>query len=1626
MKASPFEFGTLFHYSPIPNWVYDVDSFEILEVNQAAIEAYGYSHQEFLGLSLLDLSPAEEIAALKFKHEDAKEQQRIIHFGIFTHRKKSGAVFKADIYGHKLPVKDRNAIMVSCLNITEKQDKLTELQASEKKLKAATAIARIGYWRLDLATGALSWSDEVYEIWGRDKSSFLLNRENFLSTFHPDDLEEFRKEEETAFSNFDSLSFTHRILLPDNSIKWIHEQGRFEMNEAGQRIALEGTVQDITLQKTEEQRLKLLERVITHTNDTVIITETGGKNGPAHKIVYVNDSFTRMTGYHPEEVIGKSPILLQGPKTDQQELAKLSSAIEKGESCEITTINYTKEGEPYWVHFSVSPVTGDNGRITHWIAIERDITQQKQTDLAREMLGKISSLFSESVELNKSLQLVCKEVAEFNGFSFVEIWLPALRKDKLKRQATSYVDEAGKLFFEQTAGITEFRFDEGMPGRVWQLQKKQVLDVQEFHWQIPRWKVASDLGIQTMTGIPLFNNGQLIGVLTTGSVYGVKDIELQSTTLSKLEAAIGAEIHRKRIETELTHLFQSLPDLICLGDFEGRFLKVNAAGCRILEFEEHELIGSNFKQFMHPEDRDIGVQELTHLQNGESVYQLENRFITKSGQIKWLSWNCNASPSEGVIFATAKDITEEKKLAELLDTANSLARIGGWELDVNTQSLFWSDLLHELHGTDPATYIPNLKDGIRFYKEEFREPVQRQLQHSIDTGEPLDLEAVIVSTRDEELWVRVIGKAEMVDGECVRMSGSFQDINDRKQTEQILRSLTDDLPGVSFQYIRHPNGSDEFRSVSKGSLKIWALEPEECTRDIKQVWRQIMMGGDYGSVIESIEHSVHTGIQWHNRWRNILPNGKVRWHEGFGTPYKLPDGSVLFNSMIFDITEEEKATLLYEETSELAKIGSWELNLKDQTTDNMYWSPVVKNILEVDEDYNPSLSGGMEFYEGESRQRIEYAVKELMEDQVPFDEELLIRTATGKLKWVRCIGKGEFINGECTRIFGSYQDIHELKKAYEERTNILESIGDAFFTMDKNFTVNYWNRAAEELIGVKREQLLQKNLLEVFPDAIQLPSYTNYLKAMETGEPIRFEDYFGRWLEVHAYPNEEGLSVFFRDISLRKEADLRLQKAYEERNTILESIGDAFFALDKEWIVTYWNKEAAQLLGKTKEEILGKNLWIEYDDVIDSDFYRMYHKAAETGESQSFEEYYPTIEKWFDVTAYPSEAGLSVYFKDITLRKETDIRIREANERFEKVAEATNEAIWDWNIRENTLFWGTGFHTIFGYDVQKVSPTLDSWIRHIPDPWKQEVVGSFEAVMHDPGKSQWEMEYQFLKADNSLAIVVDRAIIIRDRFGKAIRAVGALQDISYRKKMESELQLVNIELKEKIRELEMANEELEQFAFIASHDLQEPLRMISSFMDQLKRKYGPQLDAKAHQYIHFAADGARRMKRIILDLLEYSRAGRLEGEKEELDLEELITDYLYLRKKIYEEKSAVLYRDALPVIKAYRAPLIQTLHSLLDNAVKYSKPDLPPVIRLSVEEQPEEWVFSIKDNGIGIDKQYFEKIFVIFQRLHNRDQFDGTGIGLSIVKKNIESWGGRIWIESAPGKGSTFHFTIIK
>src|SRR5690606_31478638 len=408
--------------------------------------------------------------------------------------------------------------------------------------------------------------------------------------------------------------------------------------------------------------------------------------------------------------------------------------------------------------------------------------------------------------------------------------------------------------------------------------------------------------------------------------------------------------------------------------------------------------------------------------------------------------------------------------------------------------------------------------------------------------------------------------------------------------------------------------------------------------------------------------------------------------------------------------------------------------------------------------------------------------------------------------------------------------------------------------------------------------------------------------------------YYGVWLEVNAYPSADGISVFFRDITHRKEADERLKKAYEEKNQILESIGDAFFAVDKNWVVTYWNKEAEYVLGKKKKAIVGKNLWDEYADAIDTDFYRQYHRAVKTGKTVSFEEYYATLNKWFEVTAYPSPEGLSVYFKDITLRKETDIRIQQANERFEKVTQATTDAIWDWDLQNDMFYRGDRFEKLFGYDVPKVLDKAQYWSDSYHPEDLPKIKESIYAAIDNPKCEHWEMQYRIIHAGGEEKTVMEKGVIIRNEEGKALRMIGAVADISDRIRYENELLELNTVLKKNVKELELSNQQLEQFAFITSHDLQEPLRMITSFLNLLQKKYGPELDERAHQYIHFATDGAKRMKQIILDLLEYSKAGKEEETLEEVDLNALLEDYHILRSKLMEDKNAVIHARNLPVV----------------------------------------------------------------------------------------------------------------
>jgi PAS domain S-box-containing protein len=396
--------------------------------------------------------------------------------------------------------------------------------------------------------------------------------------------------------------------------------------------------------------------------------------------------------------------------------------------------------------------------------------------------------------------------------------------------------------------------------------------------------------------------------------------------------------------------------------------------------------------------------------------------------------------------------------------------------------------------------------------------------------------------------------------------------------------------------------------------------------------------------------------------------------------------------------------------------------------------------------------------------------------------------------------------------------------------------------------------------------------------------------------------------------------------------------------------------------------------------------------------------------------------------------------KDLRKEKEAGEQLRQFNEQLADEVKRQTARLRSSEEKYKTLFyksplakWIYDEHTLrflevndaalqmYGYTQDEFQQMTLADIR--PPSEVPKLMDDINLVRQDPAASLMS-QWRHVKKNGELMDVQVSAHFIEYE-GKKARVV-AIIDVTERIRNESQLNKLNTDLGRRAGELAASNAELERFAYIASHDLQEPLRMVSSFLQLLQKKYKGHLDEKADQYIHYAVDGAERMKALIMDLLEYSRAGSAKETFGRVETETILKEV----GDIFREKIALARASvevgALPVVWGDKVQLLQLFQNLLSNALKYHAADRTPVIRIRAKEEPGCWLFSVEDNGIGIDPQFFDKIFIIFQRLHNKTDYSGTGIGLAICKKIVERHGGKIWVESSPDQGSIFYFTIGK
>ncbi|WP_339750948.1 PAS domain S-box protein [Algoriphagus aquimarinus] len=996
----------------------------------------------------------------------------------------------------------------------------------------------------------------------------------------------------------------------------------------------------------------------------------------------------------------------------------------------------------------------------------------------------------------------------------------------------------------------------------------------------------------------------------------------------------------------------------------------------------------------------------------------------------------------------------------LLETIEKISGIGWWKVNLQTGENQWSDQFFKICGLDPAKNSPSKELGYSLIHPDDREITKETIERSIEKGVPYQFEKRIIWPSGEIRHVLSEGIIEYdKDGEHQFLLGTFKDITNLKGQESKFITTSKELGNIldysiDLIFLFDANGviveiSESVKETLGYSTKqivgknyVDFLYPPDLEKT-NIAFKDVLLGEKIRNF--EIRFIDSKGSLIHLNWSGNIKKGT---NQVLGI---ARDISELVESRKKRIEEKLRIQTILDSSPDL--IWSLDRDFKLVSANNAFFKTMKKTLqwdIKPGEDllsiefqktegveywksnYEKALSGKPVKIESKSQDAPTFFETKITPIEVNGDIVGLAcfsrditekRIASEKIKAEnKQLLKGQEISNigywesdlETNRVFWSDEmyNIWEVKK--NSQIINFDFFFDSIHPEDRKSFLYHRNRA-----------LMQEKKLDVVYRIILAGNRFKYIH--EKGEIIQAKN--------------EGASLFrgtAQEITKEKEIELELR----DRNFFIESTLNNIplgIAVNKisDGEATYMNKAFEDIYGWSKAELL--NVDDFFVNVYPNAEYRNWIKTKIIDDITSGD---PTRMSWNGIFINTKDGreriinAKNIPVPDLnlmisTVADDTDRYLAEqalkvSHDRFTLVSEAVSDAIWDWDLEKNTIYLGQGFHRLFGYPKDRNQVDGSLWAKTIHPENLEEMTASSRKAREDVSQKFWSEEYRFRKQDGTYAFVNEKAIIIRNKKGVAYRIVGAIQDITQGKERDHELEETNENLKKANRELELSNEELEQFAYVASHDLQEPLRMITSFLGLVEKRYDAVLDEKGKKYIHFAIDGARRMREIILDLLEFSKLDSFKDAKSWVDSNEILETSLLFLKKNIDKARPVFHLDQLPKVYGHKNTLVQLFQNLISNAIKYQPEGQKAEIWISSSENEKEWAFLVKDNGIGIEKQYLDKIFVIFQRLHVKGTYSGTGIGLAISKKIVDLHDGKIWAESKLGEGASFRFTLQK
>ncbi len=1086
------------------------------------------------------------------------------------------------------------------------------------------------------------------------------------------------------------------------------------------------------------------------------------------------------------------------------------------------------------------------------------------------------------------------------------------------------------------------------------------------------------------------------------------------------------------------------------------------------------------KSLIHPDDLDLFTQHSQQELKHENALYLEFRIITRNGEICWLSHACRPVYRDDGKWlgrrASNRDITERKQTEEALQESQAYHRA---ILEAFDGLIYVCSQDHRIEFMNAQLIRRTGHDATgelcyNVFDEQEGFCCQCVDDH-VFNGKTIQWE--VRSPRDNRWYYVVNTPLYHADGRISKQA-MILDISDRKQVEEKLRNAheqleatLDALPDLLFEVDRR----GQLYNFHSPHPELLYVPPEDF---LGKTVNEVLPEQTAHIISEALAQAVETGKHFGAMYPLELPQGFC-WFELSITAKgeKTPEGR--FIVLARDVTERKQAEKALRESKERYQ------RITRAITDYIYTVRIENNRpvetihrtdCEVITGYtveelqaNPYL--WIEMVHGEDRVTVTKRATEILASRKVEPLEHRIIRKDGTMRWVRSTFVPHYDAQEKLRSYdGLIQDITERKEAEmalqesEERLRLLiESAGDMIEEYDLDGKCIYYSGASR--YGVATKDLLGKTPFEVFGAEIARPIF-NQIKAVATsGQSQTFEkqvvwegDAF--WFSDHVFPvrnargNITAIAKIRLNITERKHAENALRESEERYRRLVELSPDAILVhQDKRYI--YANAASVQLLGAASlEELMGKSIF----EVIHPNYHlivteRIQQAYGERNASLRLEEKYLKFDgQEIDVEVtgasimYHGKLAIQAVIRDITERKRSEQALRGREAHYRALFEDSPISLWEEDFSAVKSYIDqlqkagiTDFRTYFEQhpEIVEQCAALVKVVRVNKATVELYNAGSEEELHRELGKFFTQETYAMFR-EQLLAIAEGRTMLQQetlnvtltgeyinsemrwavvpgheDTFSKVIISVI---NITERKRAEEKL-------KQTMAELQRSNIELEHFAYVASHELRQPLVIIDTHLEVLAHRYKGKLDADADAFIARTLQGIDRMQETIKDLLDYSHINARETVLAPTDCEIVLQKVLENLHTVIEEQHVVITRHPLPTIMANESQLIQVFHNLMANAIKFRQSDVTPHIIISVEQQGAEWIFSIQDNGIGLDPQHVERIFVIFERLHSRKKYPGTGIGLAICKKIIERHDGRIWVESQLGTGSTFYFT---